>query len=474
MGAINSIDVFTEAQANISAGVREVFFLRMLGPVSGIEEKVKALDKSMEVEIQNGRLDYHRIISLPRLVMPEDISYYSSVYDKYKSDPASVVFKKWTVSTELQSVICAAVDNLISIFTKTKTSVTESIIKNFTVKIFHWLDVVGAEILTNWDESRSMKIIASDVIKEQEYLFFYLLTQLGCDVLLLEFERDVEAADTLKGLSVVVSTNPFRKVVIPEYKKYVPVHVGSSAAPTIGGSFTRDGSVSSRAVARDGEESINRSVSQGGGISLARPASYKGGSSAQERRELSYEQLAQLASSIVMIAVKDDSGEVDCTGSGIMVGTGGYILTNFHVVAEGRDYLVRIEDDDEVYYSDELVKYNQNLDLALIKIDKRLTPLPVYRGPQKLVRGQRVVAIGSPLGMFNTVSDGIISGFRNIRGEDMIQFTAPISSGSSGGAVLNMYGEIIGISTAGIDGGQNLNLAMGYESILDFAGRFLQ
>ena len=55
----------------------------------------------------------------------------------------------------------------------------------------------------------------------------------------------------------------------------------------------------------------------------------------------------------------------------------------------------------------------------------------------------------------------------------MIQFTAPTSPGSSGGAVLNMYGEVIGISTAGIDKGQNINLAVGYENILMFAKGFL-
>ena len=54
----------------------------------------------------------------------------------------------------------------------------------------------------------------------------------------------------------------------------------------------------------------------------------------------------------------------------------------------------------------------------------------------------------------------------------MIQFTAPTSHGSSGGAVLNMYGELIGISTAGIDSGQNLNLAIGYENIKMFTNGF--
>ena len=63
------------------------------------------------------------------------------------------------------------------------------------------------------------------------------------------------------------------------------------------------------------------------------------------------------------------------------------------------------------------------------------------------------------------MSDGIISGFRKMDDVDLIQFTAPISSGSSGGAILNMYGEVIGISTTMIRNAQNINMAVGYEFI---------
>ena len=145
----------------------------------------------------------------------------------------------------------------------------------------------------------------------------------------------------------------------------------------------------------------------------------------------------------------------------------GYILTNNHVARGGSFYSVRIEEDDNVYRTDEIIKYNPVIDLAVIRIDRRLKPIPIYSG-KKPVRGQKVVAIGSPLGLFNSVSDGIISGFRLIDNVEMIQFTAPISHGSSGGALLNMNGEVIGISTAGFDAGQNLNLAVSYEYINTF------
>jgi len=190
------------------------------------------------------------------------------------------------------------------------------------------------------------------------------------------------------------------------------------------------------------------------------------------RTEMTFEQLAQLASSVVMIMVHDKKGEPFATGSGIMIGRKGYILTNNHVLSDGSYFSVRIENDDNSYRADQIIKYNQVLDLAVIRIDRPLVPLPIYKGPQKLVRGQKVVAIGSPLGLFNSVSDGIIAGFRVLDDVDMIQFTAPTSPGSSGGAVLNMYGEVIGISTAGAPGAQGINWAVGYEFINLFTQGF--
>lgn len=190
------------------------------------------------------------------------------------------------------------------------------------------------------------------------------------------------------------------------------------------------------------------------------------------RRELDFEELALRASSVVMIAIHDGRGDIIGSGSGIMIGRKGYILTNDHVARGGKYYSVRIENDENMYRTDEIIKYNSLLDLAVIRIDRNLQPLPVYRGGRPLVRGQKVVAIGSPLGLFNSVSDGIISGFRRVKDVDMIQFTAPTSHGSSGGAVLNMYGEVIGVSTAGIDEGQNINLAVGYEFINTFIQGF--
>ena len=200
-------------------------------------------------------------------------------------------------------------------------------------------------------------------------------------------------------------------------------------------------------------------------IRQSAPAPVSGGT----RAELSFEQLAQLAPSVVMITVHDYSGEAFAGGSGRK----GYILTNNHVLEDGSFFSVRIENDDQCYRTKEVIKYNQVLDLAVIRIDRALDPLPVYQGPG-LVRGQKVVAIGSPLGYFNSVSDGIISGIRVLDDVQMIQYTAPGAPGSSGGALLNMYGEVIGIVSASARGSQGINWAVGYEFINLFVQGFIK
>ena len=155
-----------------------------------------------------------------------------------------------------------------------------------------------------------------------------------------------------------------------------------------------------------------------------------------------------------MIAVYDEQGNFTGAGSGIAVSRDGYILTNLHVVGDGCLYAVRLENDEQVYPSRQIVKYHTGFNLAVIKIDKTLDPLRIYDGRNELVRGQKIIAIGSPMGMFNSVSDGIISGFRKTEQQEYIQFTAAVSEGSCGGALLNTYGEVIGINTAHIIKGE--------------------
>ena len=302
-------------------------------------------------------------------------------------------------------------------------------------------------------------------------MFFYLLTLVGADVLLIQTKEDVAARPELLNLSQKLILGAYGTSMIPA------PNVHSQRTERTAASFTTE---ERTPVGVQPQQRIGGAVqgqhSEKEMVKVHLPRREQKRVSQEPLTpggEKSFEELARLASSVVMISVHDRAGTVIATGSGIMIGKDGYILTNHHVVAGGCCYSVRIEDDETIYDTDEIIKYHNVLDLAILRINRRLEPIPVYKGKEKLVRGQKVVAIGSPLGLFNSVSDGIISGFRSIDGVNMIQFTAPTSHGSSGGAVLNMQGQVIGISTAGIDHGQNLNLAMGYECIGDFIRGFV-
>ena len=329
-------------------------------------------------------------------------------------------------------------------FQRSRGRAEESIVRNFAVKLLFWIDQYFPRLFVSTQKISSFpKFACGGVVKLPEYLFLCLLYRMGCDVLYVSESQDVGLEDPeLLKLSVVVEgpDRPPRPVVVS-----TPVSTPAAPPPA------------ARQPARRP-------------VVTPPPRRQTSSPPARESRQpMPYEELAKLASSVVMLQVFDDQNQCYKTGSGVLINGSGYILTNFHVAAGGRYYGVLLEEETEVFYTNELIKYNQDLDLAILRMEKRRAPIPIYRGPEPLVRGQKVVAIGSPLGLFNTVSDGIISGFRTVGRRSMLQFTAPTSHGSSGGALLDVYGNLIGVITAGFDDGQNLNLAVDYQSILEFA-----
>ena len=150
-------------------------------------------------------------------------------------------------------------------------------------------------------------------------------------------------------------------------------------------------------------------------------------------------------------------------GSGFIIDKEGFIVTNNHVV-EGADQIkVRLADERE--YEATVVGRDPKTDLALIKIEgaKDLVPLPVGDSEAQEV-GTWVVAIGSPFGLEQTVTAGIVSAKGRIIGsgpyDDFIQTDASINPGNSGGPLINMNGEVIGINTAIVASGQGIGFAI--------------
>lgn len=160
---------------------------------------------------------------------------------------------------------------------------------------------------------------------------------------------------------------------------------------------------------------------------------------------------------VVITALSDDrtAGQ----GSGFVVSSDGLVVTNHHVV-EGADALrVRLSTG-EIYDNVYLVSADAQRDLVVLRIPAaELASLSIGNDRAADV-GDPVYVMGNPLGLEGTFSNGMVSARRVVEGVELIQISAPISSGSSGGPVLNARGEVIGIATAMMRDGQNLNLAV--------------
>ena len=450
---VSSFHAFTNIKGGVNGNCKDVYFVRMTGLHPTYTEEVRQMDTTLSERMAKGECRYTRINALPRLVSVEDVAYYAGCYDNWQASGKKAIQIHLTENNgDLEEVLGQACIKTAALFAQATPHANDSIIKNFITKLLFWLDQTSEELLKDWNPKRSLKLAAANLSKKQEYLYAYLLTQMGIDVLLLQYQSDIDASLEQMKLSAKVELGSFGTCVLPEFDPKKRPEEKTEAKKVV---------ITTRPQKPSGSPSPAPLPGR-----RPQPAGHA-------RRELEFEELARLASSVVMITVHDPKGEVLGTGSGIMVGKEGYILTNHHVASGGRYYSVRIEDDETIYKTDEVIKYNSVLDLSVIRIDRRLSPIPIYQGGKALVRGQKVVAIGSPLGLFNSVSDGIISGFRVVDNVDMIQFTAPTSHGSSGGALLNMYGEVIGISTAGFDNAQNINLAVGYEAISQFIKGFV-
>jgi hypothetical protein len=163
---------------------------------------------------------------------------------------------------------------------------------------------------------------------------------------------------------------------------------------------------------------------------------------------------------VVLIELYNDKGEVSASGSGFLISSDGRILTNYHVIAHAKQATVRLANKD-AYDSVDVLDIDKRKDIALIKIKAVDVPyLPLGKSSSVDV-GDRIFSLSTPLGLLqNTLSEGIVSGIRLADGYRYFQVSAPISHGSSGGPILNVSGEVIGITALTIEEGQNLNFAV--------------
>ncbi len=157
-------------------------------------------------------------------------------------------------------------------------------------------------------------------------------------------------------------------------------------------------------------------------------------------------------------------------GSGVIIAPDGYILTNSHVVSDVEKISVTFFEQDELQAA--VVGNDPETDLAILKVNSSGLPYAVLGDSSKLRVGQLIIAMGNPFGFQSTVSTGVISAIgRSLRAqngrliENIIQHTAPLNPGNSGGPLLDSKGKIIGINTAIISMAQGIGFAIPARTI---------
>ena len=163
--------------------------------------------------------------------------------------------------------------------------------------------------------------------------------------------------------------------------------------------------------------------------------------------------------SVVMIVAPQAKGKTVSLGSGFVVRPG-VVATNYHVIKGSASLYVKLIRQDQSYAVAKPLSVDPNRDLALLIVNELDAPALSLADGSELEVGDRVYAIGNPEGLEGTLSEGIVSGIRDLDGQQYIQITAAISHGSSGGPVVNANGKVVGLAVGSVETGQDLNFAI--------------
>jgi S1-C subfamily serine protease len=180
----------------------------------------------------------------------------------------------------------------------------------------------------------------------------------------------------------------------------------------------------------------------------------------------SYSRLAaKIRPAVVTVLVYDYGGKLKNIGSGFFYNRKGDIVTNNHVLTPNCRAEIKTSSG-KTYPVGAIIERNKKTDFvkAHTHIPQKSSWLPIAKSPPRV--GEEVMVAGSPMGLEQTISEGIVSAWRKLpqKGK-VLQISAPVSPGSSGGPVMNMNGEVVGIATFQMVNGQNLNFAVPVSEI---------
>ncbi len=172
----------------------------------------------------------------------------------------------------------------------------------------------------------------------------------------------------------------------------------------------------------------------------------------------------KLSKSVVILYGYDEIGEKTCSGSGFVYDDDSTIVTNFHVI-DSCDKVVAQDENGKKYPIEGVVGYDKDKDIAILKTKKETDLSVLDVNTDKLKKGDEVTAIGSPKGLVNSVTKGIVSSIRKKGNGSEIQISAPVSEGSSGGALFDKDGYVVGITYSSLNDSQNINFAIPIEEV---------
>ena len=215
---IQSLDTFIHIRGGFYHGRKDVYFVRAIGECPDFLKVFETLDgKLIEAEKSN-RIRYLRIKSLPNSVEKQASEYYVSAYAEWKQGKPIITGKR-SENKNFVSVLDKATRETIEKYKIVRPGLSESIIRNFVIKLWYWTDLFPGDVIREWSERLTVKIVSDNIVKPQEYLFFYFATLLGFDVLLFNNRADIEMNEKVRNLSSELILGSYGTAELPEHGK---------------------------------------------------------------------------------------------------------------------------------------------------------------------------------------------------------------------------------------------------------------
>ena len=198
---VSNIKSFCMIKGGCTGNCKDVYFIRFKGLYSELKADIEYMDKQMLSQMSQGLIYYDRINSLDILNDSEKIDYYSKCFQNWKQSNCEEMTIKASINNILlKKVISNVCKETLCELKKIDGILNESIEKNFIIKLLFWTDLLFEKFKITWEFKSNIKIVATNVSKKHEYLFYYFLTRLGMDVLLIQ--NSVDIPDNLRKLNL--------------------------------------------------------------------------------------------------------------------------------------------------------------------------------------------------------------------------------------------------------------------------------